>query len=299
MKQKGSFDIFDLINSNKQCRYSESISESLRMLITKVESLLAAENVEKNAANSKKAVKRIRSVSTDARSVFTEDSKRSKAMAKRHSAIRNTVSCDQNEALNDNDVDDDEQLNSTLKLGKNTNQNMHGKNSLYRTMCHFCKDKVKGSMVQHYRKKHSDREVPIARMSPEMAKVLRMQGNAFQKNDQNKITGLCYFCEENHTFLKFGWQVHLIAHTGEKMFHCTQCRTQIETKKQHDRMPCKNSIENVVQTKENTLVGFMCNDCNYFQFSSDRLIAHLKNQHGFEKPIEPNNFKEFVLVKNV
>lgn len=215
-------------------------------------------------------------------------------MEKRHSAIRKTVAPDQSEISND---DNDDQ-NSTLINGKNTNQDMHFKNSLYRTMCIYCNQRIKGSLVQHYRKRHSDREMPISRMSPEMAKKLRTQSDTFRKDASNKITGLCYFCEESHTFLKYGWQTHLIAHTGENMFYCTHCNTQIETKKQHDKMPCKSNVENIVKAKENGLVGFMCKDCNYFQFSSDRLMAHLENEHGFENPIEPINFKEFIVVKN-
>lgn len=275
----------------KPCRYSESIRKSLKTLIAEVKVSLTSENLKRNAPNPGKLTNR------GNRTASADDAKRVKFMEKRHSAIRKTV-CDRSENEN---VDEDDELNSTLSRGKNTKPDMFGKNNLYRVMCIYCSQKLKPkeSMVLHYRRNHSDREVPISRMSPEMVQRLRFQNDTFEKDDFKKTSGFCYFCEENHKFLKFGWQSHLITHTGEKMFNCTQCHAEWETKKQHDKMPCRNNIEHVVKSNENGLFGFMCNDCNYFQFSRDHLISHLKNEHGYENPVEPNNFKEFVVVKNV
>lgn len=215
-----------------------------------------------------------------------------KAMERRHAPIRSTVSCDQNETL-----DDDESFasaNSTWAIGKNTNKLMYGKNPLYQTLCIYCNERFSGSVVQHYVKNHLDYEVPISRLSPSMAKRLKSQIE-FHQNGKRKITGLCYFCEENQSFSsKFGW--HLISHTGEKLYNCTNCL--LKTKNEHRNKTCNGTVTNVFKPKENgSLVGFMCNECNYFQFSHDRLVDHLKNQHGFENPSEPHHFVEFDVVK--
>lgn len=212
-------------------------------------------------------------------------------MKRRHEPIRCTVSCDRREVLDD---DDDGDANITLVLGKNTNRDMHGKNPLY-AICIYCNTKFNGSLVQHYVKNHPDREVPISRLSPHMATRLKEQVEIFHQDDKMKITGLCYFCDEMKTFLKFGWQCHLISHTGEKMFNCSKCHAQFKTKIEHDGKVCKGNVANVVGIKEGLLVGYMCNDCNYFQFSRNRLYDHLKNEHGFQSP--SHNFMEIIVVK--
>lgn len=108
----------------------------------------------------------------------------------------------------DEDADD---ANSTLVDGKNTEAQMYWNSPLYRRLCKFCNKKVlltnsAMSMVQHYKKCHPDREVPISRMSPQMAQELKLQTQAFQLGEGKTITGLCYFCEEEKSFKKRGWQ---------------------------------------------------------------------------------------------
>lgn len=86
--------------------------------------------------------------------------------------------------------------------------------------------------------------------------------------------------------------------TGETMFNCSQCHAQMKTRTEHDSKACKDSVANVFETKDDgSLVGFMCNDCNYVQFSRGRLLDHLKNEHGFQGPSNPHHFKELKLVE--
>lgn len=135
-------------------------------------------------------------------------------------------------------------------------------------------------------------------MSPNMAMLLKSESEIFKKDADKKITGLCYFCEEKCTRNKYCWQTHLITHTGETLFYCKECDAQLKTRNEHDTMECKSSVVNVFETRtDGSLVGFMCNDCNYLQFSRDRILKHLENEHGYEGQSEPNHFKEYKLVE--
>lgn len=210
--------------------------------------------------------------------------KLSKVMMKR----RKTMSYDHREQSNDEDGSTREQ---------NTNQEMFAKNSLYRTQCIYCNTNCL-HLVQHYQKCHPDCEVPISRMSKWMVQHLKAGNEIFERNDKKKITGLCYFCQEKRSFSKNGWQSHLITHTGEQMFNCTDCHAQFKARNEHDSKACKTSVVNVFETKaKGALVGYMCNDCNYFQFSRGRLVSHLRNEHGFQAQEEPHHYKQFQLVQ--
>lgn len=144
-------------------------------------------------------------------------------MERRHAPIRSTVSCDQNETL-----DDDESFasaNSTWAIGKNTNKLMYGKNPLYQILCIYCNEKFSGSVVQHYVKNHLDYEVPISRLSPSMAKRLKSQIE-FHQNGKKKITGLCYFCEENQSFSSME-QLRMFLNQKKMVHWLDSCATNV------------------------------------------------------------------------
>lgn len=186
---------------------------------------------------------------------------------------------------------------ASSSVAKNTNWEMYGKNPLYRT-CIYCNEKFNGGLVCHYAKDHSDREVPISRMSPEMAAKLMRQSETFKIDSSKKITGLCYFCETPKSAVKGDWRKHLLIHTGEHMFNCTECHAQMKWRQEHDAERCSAKVVNVFETRDDgSLIGYMCNDCNYVQFSRRRLIEHLENEHGFQSPSEPNHFRAYKLVE--
>lgn len=62
---------------------------------------------------------------------------------------------------------------------------MHAKNGLYQELCIYCDRKFSGSLVQHYVNNHPVYEVPISRLSPQMAERLKKQGEIHRnrKND--------------------------------------------------------------------------------------------------------------------
>lgn len=111
---------------------------------------------------------------------------------------RSTVACAGNENTNDRN-------NVASSEAKNTDYFVYYKNKTYQT-CLYCTNKFSGTLAQHYAKSHPEHEVPISRLSPEMSMKLKMQCTIFKKDDAKKITGLCYFCEEERCALKVSWQ---------------------------------------------------------------------------------------------
>lgn len=95
--------------------------------------------------------------------------------------------------------------NGTLLMGKNNKQHMYAANPLYKT-CIYCNKKFTGNIVAHYVKVHPDHEVPVSRLSPQMAVRLKSQTEIFKSDAAKKIAGLCYFCEERKCCRKNDWQ---------------------------------------------------------------------------------------------
>lgn len=95
--------------------------------------------------------------------------------------------------------------NGTLLIGKNNKRYVYGANPLYKT-CIYCPKKFTGNIVAHYVKAHPEHEVPVSRLSPQMAMRLRSQTETFKKDAAKKIAGLCYFCEERKCCCKYDWQ---------------------------------------------------------------------------------------------
>lgn len=103
-------------------------------------------------------------------------------------------------------MDNADDPNETLLIGKNNKQQMYGANPLYRT-CIYCPKKFTGNIVAHYVKAHPEHEVPVSRLSPQMAMRLKGQLELFKKDAKTKkISGLCYFCEEMKCSSKHDWQ---------------------------------------------------------------------------------------------
>lgn len=194
----------------------------------------------------------------------SQNSKREFAANKRHSELRKTISF--KPAINE------------IVIERNNNKQVHFSNDLFRTLCIFC-DKDDKHMLSHYMKEHGDREMPIARPSPIMAYRLRNQFEPFIKKG-NSITGFCYFCEERRTTKKNGWEVHLLRHTGEQLFHCKKCGVMVKAKSHHkncDSKPVNIFDENA---SDGSLMAFVCKDCNYTQIQREQMIKHQKLEHG-------------------
>lgn len=203
--------------------------------------------------------------------------------AKRQAKIRKTISAAENA------------MKSPVK--KNTNKQIHLKSDLYRSLCIFC-DRYEKNLVTHYVNAHPDREVPIARPSPIMAHRLRMQLEPFEEHN-HMITGFCYFCDEIKSTRKYGWQYHLLNHTGEFLFHCSECDGNFKAKNQHDN--CSGEPINIFDANklrnDDSLYAFMCKECNYTQIKRERMIKHITAEHGYSDAA--NWYEQLCLVPDL
>lgn len=175
---------------------------------------------------------------------------------------------------------------------KNTNREMHASNSLYRTLCLLCNRKNE-NLVSHYKKFHLDVEIPIARPSFDMANRMRSQSDTDFIQDKDKIHGTCCFCETGKSMARSHWGRHLLAHTGEFLYHCSVCDAGFMKKGAHGKCPGKPVY--ICQMK-GPLVGFICRDCNYLQIRREQLVKHLKNEHGYIQPEEDHHYEQIVLL---
>ncbi|XP_031639086.1 zinc finger and BTB domain-containing protein 41-like [Contarinia nasturtii] len=213
------------------------------------------------------------------------------AMKKRHTKMRKTIASRsemQHLLRNQQEV----QL-------KNTNRNMHTKNELYRTLCQLC-NKNERFLVKHYMNQHPGSEVLISRLPPTMADRLRSQNDKFDIANRI-ISGFCYFCEELKCMTKRNWTEHILTHTGEKIFYCSVCH--FESRRKLDHKNCKNEPVNIYEanTKDGSLTGFICVECNYLQIQHKRMIKHLVRQHGWDKDevTEDIQYEKVVLIPDL
>lgn len=197
------------------------------------------------------------------------------------------------------DTDDNASLSDSSYSCRqhNTNRDMHCKNPLYQTQCQLC-NKSDRFLTQHYMKHHPDHEVLLARPSPSMAQRLRSKIDTIKVNTKKQLVAFCYFCEEVRNLARIGWAGHILSHTGEVRYACSGCNAEFASKKHHNYEACsKQPID--IYTKnasDGSLVGFMCNECNYFQINRERVIRHLENEHGFIKTKENHHFGKHILV---
>lgn len=196
----------------------------------------------------------------------------------------------------DNDSDDKKSLTDSPRP-KNTDHDMHCQNPLYQTQCQLC-TKTYVFLPKHYMNQHPDREVLIARPSPDMADRLRSKIDTIKVNTKNEMIAFCYFCADEKVLTKIGWAEHILGHTGELMYTCSGCNTEFASKNQHNNEECIENPINIYTTNssDGSLVGFMCTECNYFQIKRERIFKHLENEHGFIKIEENHHYGKYTLL---
>lgn len=152
---------------------------------------------------------------------------------------------------------------------RNIDPEHHLKNPTYPSVCELCgNDNL--CMPNHYMQKHRNHEMLVARPSPSMAERLRLKNDEFKMSDGKIIDGLCYFCEEKLQMSRSKWVPHILMHTGEILYVCN--------------------------SSDRSIVGFLCNECNFLQLEQKRVIDHLENDHGFECPTEKCHYEKVTLV---
>lgn len=111
------------------------------------------------------------------------------------------------------------------------------------------------------------------------------EGNIKFQRRLKRTIGLCFFCDEQKSFTKLQWKMHLLTHTGENYYFCGECRISFPKRSSHSNTTCSpDSITNIYEknncTKDNGLAAFMCRFCDYVRVSELELLVHLRNEHS-------------------
>ncbi|KAJ8712842.1 hypothetical protein PYW08_008146 [Mythimna loreyi] len=155
------------------------------------------------------------------------------------------------------------------------------KNELYYT-CRLC-GFAGTDIVHHFVTEHPHDEIPLSRMSSELAQEViaqcyRMNFKAISKMSTDKY--VCIFCYQefpcNSSVLEtFFW--HIVSmHTGEYKRTCGVCSSETR---------CQNSLDIPPPPKETKgqLIGYICKKCHYTQLSIENLKKHVIRRHNDEQ----------------
>lgn len=145
--------------------------------------------------------------------------------------------------------------------------------------CPLC-DKTYKRMVNHFRKVHSNYEVFVSRLSPQMATTLKRSNLSVTKyaraSGMQHLKMICPFCEDDKDFYVSYWSNHIRTHTGEYTNECTVCST-ISLNASH----CgQATIKQKCNLYEEGLSAYLCDRCNWIQLDENRVKSHVHSQHG-------------------
>ncbi|CAK1541809.1 unnamed protein product [Leptosia nina] len=147
--------------------------------------------------------------------------------------------------------------------------------------CRLCSEKD-SAIVHHYKTKHPHSEIPLSRMSPDVAQEAIKQ---CEKIDFQAIGAVpsqryvCRFCFKEFasckSFESFFWHV-VSVHTGEYKYDCSICDTDKVCPFSLDIPPPPNK-------EKGHVTGYVCGNCNYTQISLENLKSHVISRHNDEK----------------
>ncbi|XP_013142062.1 PREDICTED: uncharacterized protein LOC106106077, partial [Papilio polytes] len=138
-------------------------------------------------------------------------------------------------------------------------------------------------IIHHHKKQHPHSEIPLSRLSPEIAKEAIEQSEEFNFQIISQLPidkYVCRFCFEEFSNKKktvlesFFWHV-VSTHTGEYKQPCSEC----ENVKQ---CPFNLDIPPPPKEPKGQLIGYICGKCNFTQISLENLKTHVINRHNNE-----------------
>lgn len=95
------------------------------------------------------------------------------------------------------------------------------------------------------------------------------------------ITGECVLCLEELSLSWYEWSHHLLEHTHEHLYYCTECRIGIVD--QRDHVGCLDESKiNIFGRYDigGRLDGFVCKLCNYLQINDYSMLEHVYEEHS-------------------
>lgn len=94
------------------------------------------------------------------------------------------------------------------------------------------------------------------------------------------IRAFCLWCNQKLAMSLCDWKAHYLQHTDEEAFYCTRCNVALAS---NEREHC-TGFDVGENFGQNELNVFMCDICNFIQANRDRIVSHIKTEHGNESP---------------
>lgn len=114
------------------------------------------------------------------------------------------------------------------------------------------------------------------------------------------ITGKCVLCATELSLSWFDWRQHLLNHTEEERFYCSECDTHLSEREDH--VECSaSSIIDVYGDLDvgSALEGFICKRCDYLQINDYRLLKHCEEKQNEACALYESNVIRVLLVPDV
>lgn len=163
--------------------------------------------------------------------------------------------------------------------------------------CPLCRKRYT-RMVHHFKTVHPDEEVYVSRISPRMVDFISPENEnertfiKYMKHNSELMQTVCIFCEDSKSFSAHYWIDHMRSHTGEYGNVCEIC-DKFSCFSRHCNAPT-TKIDNFNLRNEH-MIAYRCNVCNYVQTNPDNMRTHLANHHDLNDERE-ENFQVFTLL---
>lgn len=219
------------------------------------------------------------------------------------------------ENVDDEAVDDDTELLVPVSVPvpvhtpRPSTSGVHSKRNTDKTL-YLCSKKAKycplcrkryARMVNHMKTQHPDSEVYVSRISPRMVDFIAPENENERKfikyvkhsyAHDMLLQTMCIFCEDEKSFSSHYWIDHVRSHTGEYGNECGICG-KICSFSSHCNFPT-TKIDSF-NLRDEHMMAYRCNECNYVQTIPENIRTHLANQHDLYDEDE-RNFQVFTLL---
>ncbi|CAH0402919.1 unnamed protein product [Chilo suppressalis] len=154
--------------------------------------------------------------------------------------------------------------------------------NIFNYSCRLCNYNGE-NIVNHYKQNHPHSEIPLSRLSPEMAKEAIEQCGEINFQAISKVPSekyVCRFCfrefgKKRAALEAFFW--HIVSmHTGEYKHSCSLCVNEA-------KCPFNLDIPSPPKDVKGQLIGYICEKCNFTQISLENLKTHVIVRHNDEQ----------------
>ncbi|XP_037908837.1 uncharacterized protein LOC119650279 [Hermetia illucens] len=186
--------------------------------------------------------------------------------------------------------DDGELIRPTEDPIQNIHPEMHSQ-SAYASKCLLCNFAGK-YIAKHYVEEHTEHEVFASRLPPDSQRSLLsgegcMPIRCLIRSRKMNYYFACPFCNLERDCTRHNWVAHFGIHTGEYKYQCSQCPHRGNASrdfKRHFKGSCRHAQQirmwPDLVSKEEPILAYFCNLCNYIQLDRGRVIEHLNTQHS-------------------